>query len=201
MSHFVTPVPIIPAATSFSSTVIPTAVSEPQPSAMLPRIGALPAGAYHSEILSIVDAVQNDAPVGVDFVHQLTDASGASYTVKFRVYAPHDLQNLVSIFASYGLSGTLDQVCLGLQEEVEIAPRAGGAYMHIVKRCLALSTNPQPPTSDTTEASSLTTKSRKRGICAGNRPASSRPSSQALLWEDEDDEFDDFLEDDDDEVN
>ena len=197
MSHFVNPVSIIPAATSFSSTVIPTAVSEPQPSAMLPRIGALPAGAYHSEILSIVDAVQSDAPVGVDFVHQLTDAGGASYTVKFRVYAPHELQNLLAVFAGYGLSGSLDQVCLGLQEEVEIAPKAGSSYLHIVRRHLSLLTNPQPLTSDTTEASSPTTKPRKRGICVGKHPASSRPSPQALLGENDDDEFDDFLDEDD----
>ncbi len=199
MTHITMYNPVNSAATSFSATLISSSVSAPYSSAILPRIGALSAGVYHSEILSIADAVQNDAPVGVDFVHRLTDAGGASYMVKFRVYAPHDLQNLVSIFASYGLSGTLDQVCLGLQEEVEIAPKAGSVYMHIKKRRLAPSTNPQPPTSNTTEVSSPSRKPPKRGIRVGNRPASSRPSPQVLLEEDGRDDFDDFLDEEDEE--
>lgn len=182
-----------------STVVAPVASPVSSGAVILPRIGVLPAGIYTSEILSIAEAVQNGVAVGVDFVHHLTDAAGKQYDVKFRVYAPWELDRLVEIFASYDLNGLLDQVSVGLQEEVEIAPKANSAYMGIVGRRLMTPPTGQPALSPpaTPSTPSAPPPPSKRGVLGGKRPASSKPPRN-LLEEDDDDDFVDLdFEDDD----
>ena len=171
-------------ASSMISSSIPSSVISSAP--ITPFASALPAGMYESVLLRVFDAMQNGVCVGVDCIHELTASDGKHYTVRFRVYAPHEFDALLSQFASYGINGNLDKATIGLQEEVEIAPKGTGVYVGIVQRTL----KELPGTSTATKSSKL---SRSK--------ASPAPSSgRKTLLDDEDDDFEDILKDDDDEI-
>ena len=171
-------------ASSMISSSIPFSVTSSAP--ITPFASALPAGVYESVLLRVSDAMQNGVCVGVDCIHELTAPDEKHYTVRFRVYAPHEFDALLSQFASYGIKGNLDKATIGLKEEVEIAPKGTGVYVGIVHRTLK-----QLPTASAAAKPSIGSRSK----------ASVKTSSgRKVLLDDEDDDFEDILEDDDDEI-
>lgn len=170
-----------------ASSMISANIPSVTPSAPItPFASALPAGMYESVLLRVFDAMQNGVCVGVDCIHELTASDGKHYTVRFRVYAPHEFDALLSQFASYGIKGNLDKATIGLQEEVEIAPKGTGVYVGIVQRTL----KELPGTSTAAKSSKLSR------LKASPAPSSGRKT----LLDDEDDDFEDMLEDGDDEI-
>ena len=169
---------------------------------ILPRVGKLPAGNYQSVIYDVTEAVQNGQIVGIDCYHELTDSGGNKYHVRFRYYAPKEVDALAETLASYGLTGSLGSVLMGLQETVTVAPRAGSTtYLAISSRSFqVIQTTTPDSTVDSTTAASLPTK-KKGGLVLrckrGTRPSMPSQERISLLADDEedDDEFDDFLDD------
>lgn len=179
---------------------------------ILPKIGSLPAGCYESVIADVTEAMQSDQVVGIDCFHELTDASGHAYRVRFRFYE-HEVNGLCDTLASYGLAGSLGSVLKGLSEIIDVKPKPGNSmYMHIAGRSLkvmktpvAVSTVSSGQADAPKESSAMaTTKIKKKGGLVERLQRHPRPQSvtrqalDLLADEDEDDEFDDFLEDDDD---
>ena len=197
---------------SLASTMI--AASTPAPSGtsnvLLPTIGTFPAGRYDSKITGIHDAVQNGVVVGVDVIHQLTNSNGQVIHTSFRYYVPRELDALIKIFASYGLSGALNEVAIGLEEVVDISPKDRSSYLHVAARQLktpvSSSTSPgvAPSQTSTPPASGLPTSAqpKRRGGLLGSKRPSAPPApptpTQIELLDDENDDFEDFLTDEDD---
>lgn len=189
------------ATSKVSKASSPTITSPVTPILPLPK--NLAVGMYDSTILDVADAFQKGECVGVDMTHELVDANGNHFVVRFRYYE-NEMPQLLDKFGEYGLDGALNKVAVGVQEEVDVAPKVYGNYMHIANRHLksmstTSSTTAQPVAS--TPATPSTTSAPppppKRGILGSNRPTPRPNTKQNLLADDEDDEFDDFLEEDD----
>ena len=209
---------ILPAGSLLATPVTASSVTSAQqtatPAFKLPTIGNLPIGHYESEIVDVADAVQNGQVVGLDCFHQLTDSSGSTYHMRFRYYAPHEVDALVKAVASYGLSGSLGNLLQGLQESVDVAPKAPPSnYMYIAHRTLQATTQTTaaslPTTTQTTTATPATgsfatasppTPCKGVGLSSRRKLGSKQPAMSrqraALLSEDDADEFDDFLDED-----
>lgn len=156
---------------SFLNSVISSAPTKSTASCpvILPYVNCLPVGSYESKIVEITDAVQNGVLVGIDCTHELIDSNGKVYCVKFRFFAPEDIQHLKATLRSYNLSGTLGSALMGLTESVDIAPRPGSAkYVWIANRSLRVttSTNTQSLPTPTSSASS---SPHRKGISLSNR--------------------------------
>ena len=175
-----------------STPITASTIHNNVPSTILPLATQLPLGNYKSEIVSVSDAIQNDEIIGIDCVHRLTNSDGSEYLVKFRFFAPKDIQSLIDILAGYGLTGNLGSALLGLKENVTIVPRPRSAkYVHISNRNLASSTvSSSPPAKKASLASN-------RGHLCSKTHSSSTSSQRATLLDDDDSEFDDFLDEDD----
>lgn len=188
-------------AGSLLNTLIPTAVVQPSAQAVvLPYVGNLAGGQYTSEIVAVVDAVQNGAVVGIDCTHKLTDSSGNTLLVKFRYFAPSDIEALAKVLAEYGLKGGIGAALMGLQETVDIAPRPGSnRYLCIAHRVLLSNTaSVTAPTQGTSVAN--TSCHKKGGVLSRhsrNPMSKSLSHTKSLLDADDDSEFDDFLDEDD----
>lgn len=178
----------------------------------LPKIGSLPAGCYESVIADVTEAMQSDQVVGIDCFHELTDASGHAYRVRFRFYE-HEVNGLCDTLASYGLTGSLGSVLKGLREIVDVKPKPGNSmYMHIAGRSLNVGKTPVAMSTvssgqaDTPKESSIA-KTKKKGGLAVRQQRHSRPQSATrqaldlLADEEEYEELDDFLEEDDDSIS
>lgn len=167
------------------------------PKTLIPFLNAFPAGSYESTVLTVDDALQNGLCVGVDMVHDLTDANGVHYQVRFRYYQG-EVEALLDRMGDYGLNGALNEVAIGLEEEVDIAPKGRGNYLHIADRRLKSSTartTASPPATPST--TSAPPSPPKRGLLGSKRPTVSKPPRN-LLAEDDDDDFEDLdFEDDD----
>ena len=202
MSKIYTPLTSL-AAANISATSTPLHTTQP----VTPLLGTIPLGSYNSRIDSVSDVVYNGEAVAVDFVHELTASNGSTIWARFRYY-PRELDALVHFLATYGLSGTLNVATIGLEELVTIAPKPNSGYLHIAARQLRspISSSPSPsvpPCSSTPPTSGLPTSvsTKRRGGLLGSKRSSTPPSpptpTQAkLLTANDDDEFDDFLEDD-----
>jgi hypothetical protein len=103
---------------------------------VLPLVGNLPSGKYKSEIVAVENAVHNGVIVGIDCTHKLTDIGGNSFKVKFRFFAPNDVETLAKMLDLYGCTGTIGDGLYGLQETVYVAPRPNSRYMSIIHRVL-----------------------------------------------------------------
>ncbi len=132
---------------------------------IIPKIGTLPTGKYTSTLKSFSDVVQNGQLVAVDFTHDLLSEDGKHYLVRFRSYIGKELDNLLTTFAGYGLTGSLNTV-IGLEEDVILSQKPSSSYIQISDRSL-----------------------KKK-----SSPAVSGSKAQDLLSEDDDCEFDDFYE-------
>lgn len=180
----------------------PISASSAQPSAqsvVLPYVSNLAGGQYVSEIIAVDDAVQNGAIVGIDCIHKLTDSSGNTLLVKFRYFAPSDIEALVKVLAEYGLTGGIGAALLGLQETVDIAARPGSnRYMSIVHRVLL--SNTATVTAPTHGTSVANTSCHKKGGVLSRRSrrqmSKSLSYTKSLLDEDEDDYEEDEEDDD-----
>lgn len=153
--------------------------------AIFPYSNLLPAGTYESEILSVADAIQNDNVIGIDCIHKLTNPEGKSFLVKFRLFAPRDIDELIQKLQSYGLAGSIGDALTGLKEDLDIAQRSNSRYVYIASRSLKNShAGQQSP-------------SRKGGILGSRRRPPTFGSTQSqtahnnLLADDED--YEDFL--------
>ena len=184
----------ISGGSSLLQKMIPASVAQ---AVVLPYVSNLTSGKYTSEIVDVVDAIQNGIVVGIDCTHKLTDADGNTLLVKFRFFDPFDTEALLQVLSTYGLSGNIGNALKGLQEIVDVAPRPkSNRYMYIAHR--VLSTVPLSPTSDSTNNSAI---SKKGGLSSrlgsrGNKPMqTSRRPLISVDEEDIDDEFDDFLDD------
>ena len=188
-------------AGSLLNTLIPTAVAQPSAQAVvLPYVGNLASGQYTSEIVAVDDAVQNSSIVGIDCTHKLTDSSGNTLLVKFRYFAPFDIETLAKVLAEYCLTGGIGAALMGLQETVDIAPRPGSnRYMSIAHRVLLSNTTTvSAPTQGTSVANPSYHK--KGGMLSRhtrNSMSKSLSHTKSLLDADDDSEFDDFLDEDD----
>ncbi len=134
---------------------------------LIPKIGALPIGQYSSKVKSFSDVVQNGQLVAVDFEHDLVAEDGTNYCVRFRSYVGRELDALLTIFAAYGLTGSLSAV-IGLEENVILSQKPSSSYLQISDRSL-----------------------KKKSL-----PAVPGSKAKALLVEEDDDEYDDFYEED-----
>lgn len=117
--------------------------------------------------------------------------------------------------ASYGLSGSLGNLLQGLQESVDVAPKAPPSnYMYIAHRTLqattqttaaSLPTTMQPTTATPATGSSATANAlpRKTGGLSsraklGSQHKPSMSQRTLLISEDDDDDEDDLLDEDED---
>ena len=186
--------------TSFLQTIIPSSMSSTSlQAAILPYVGNLAIGQYSSKIIAVDDAIQNGVLVGIDCIHELTDSNGNSVAVKFRFFAPTEVESLKNILSSYGMTGKLSSALIGLQETVNINYRPKSTrYLYISNR--ALSTSSASPTAAASSNSSCTQSSTQSGRGAsrigGNHSLtpvkSSIVSKPNLLRDDENDDDDDF---------
>ena len=167
------------------------------PQYIFPTVQNLAAGTYISEILDIKEVIRPDGTLdAIDFYHQLTDSNGDITHFRFRYY-DKELPALANSLKQYPQAKTWKDA-LGLQEEVTVAPKTTGSYMYIAAR-KACSVN---VTSTSSNASATNTPPSKRGGLSsrlGSRGGKSQQTPrQALIYadeEDNDDEFDDFLDD------
>lgn len=140
----------------------------------------VPAGKYHSEIIGVVDAKNDDGKLMVDVTYRLTDDRGKSVDVRIRYPAEgYHIERFFDALVEAGVpeeSPVTDAV--GVVEEVEIVYPFEGSLGKIKDR--------KPAT-------------------AANRPPTKKAKHAVLVEEDdesddsetEDDEYDDFLEEDD----
>ena len=181
-----------------------------------PTMVNLPSGQYSSQIIDVAVAVQNGQVVGIDCFHQLTDSSGRTYHMRFRYYAPHEVDALVETVASYGLTGSLGALLQGLQESVDVTPKAPPSnYMYIAQRTLhattltatvSSSTTTLPETYTPIDGSSTTASSptpcKGGGLSSRRKFGSKQPTMSrqkaTLLSEDDEDDDDDWLNEDED---
>ena len=169
-----------------STTISSDCVKNNTEKEILPYFDLLPTGQYISKILSVSEGVYGNKPY-IDCVHELADGGGKVYRVKFRYFAPAETNALLDKLAEYKLVGSMAEALDALEENVTISPRPGSAkYVFISQRALATPTA-SPPAKKT---SSLGKLSKKAKSSLGSQ------SRQSLL-DDDDPEFDDFLEDDD----
>lgn len=151
----------------------------PAPKPIIPRKGNLDAGNYDSDIKKI-EAVYdaNGNIVAIDFFHELMRPDSSKILVRFRYYYPSEIPQILDIFASYGIQGSLENAT-GTKERIEVAEAENSSYMKISDRKL---------------------KPKTGGLLAARHKATSKPPSKATNLlddeeEDRDSEFDDFLED------
>ena len=165
-----------------------TATASPNP--ILPYSNLLPIGRYSSEIISVADAMKYDTVIGIDCVHKLTNLEGKTFLVKFRFFAPHDTENLIKTLQAYGLTGSVGDVLTGLKEEVEITQRPGSnLYVYIAQRSLVAD---YPATKESHTPKKVGLSGR-----LSRRPSSVQSENIKKFFDDEEDEdFEDFLEDD-----
>lgn len=185
-------------ATSFLQTVIPvSANSASLPTAILPYVGNLAIGQYESEIVAVDDAIQNDALVGIDCIHQLTDSNGKVITVKFRFFAPTEVDTLKKILSSYGMTGNLGSALLGLKETVDINHRPKSSrYLYISSRMLYTSSASTNSGASANSPSQSSTQSNRTGSYIVSKHShtplkSSLASKRATLLQDNEDDEDD----------
>ena len=146
------------------------------------------------DVKEVMDANGNFE--ALDFYHQLTDSSGHITYVRFRYYEK-ELPALANSLRQYPQAKTWKNV-VGLQEEVNVAPKPAGNYMHIAARKASIS-NVSQNVSSTSSTSSHTPKRAGISTQFGGKRAnklSSAPKPSLFL---EDDEFDDWEDDSDDE--
>jgi hypothetical protein len=204
---------LFPASSLLGTPVVSTPVASAQQNATptfdLPKIGILPVGHYDSVIVDVAEAIQNGQVVGVDCFHQLTGSSGITYRVRFRHYAPKEVEELVEAVASYGLEGSLGSLLQGLKESVDVAPKGQTSnYMHIAHRTSQLAdqttapTSPITTTGDAPTIASPPTPCKGGGLSSRRKFGSKQPTmsrQQAiLLSEDDEDDDDDWLNEDED---
>ena len=193
-------------ATPVTASSVTSAQQTAPPVFKTPTTGNLPAGHYDSLITDVADAVQNGQIVGVDCYHELIDSDGTNYRIRFRYYAPSEVADLAQKIGSYGLSGSLGNLLQGLQESVDVAPKAPSSnYMYIAHRTLQATTQTTaaslPTTTQTTTATPATGSSttgnalsrKATGFTShaklGNRHKPSTSQRMSLISEDEDDDF------------
>ena len=159
---------------------------------IIPYSDLLPIGQYSSKILSVSEGVCCNKPY-IDCVHELVDENGKIYIARLRYFAPKETNALRDKLVEYRMVGTMAEVLNGLEEIVTIAPKSGSEkYVFISQRALATSTILSP--SSAKKHSSL----GKRSYFGNKAHSTSKsPTREVLLEDDEDEEFDDFLEEDD----
>jgi hypothetical protein len=145
-----------------------------------------------SEVVDIQEVIDANSNLeALDFYHKLTDSSGNVTHVRFRYY-DKELPALANSLKQYPQAKTWKDV-VGLQEDVTVAPKPSGSYMHITART-ASSSNVSQISSG---ASSTNSHPPKRGGLSsrlsnrGKKPV--QTVRQALISEDEGDEVDDFF--------
>lgn len=174
---------------SLLSTTISSSATQNVTNTILPFATLLPTGAYLSKILSVDEGIYQEKPF-LDCTHEITAPNGEVKHVKFRFFAPTETDALFQKLAEYKLVGTVAEVLVGLEENIIIAPRPNSAkYVYISQRALVTPSVSSPPHSK--KSSSLGKRS-----CFGNKAHStSKSPTRAILLDD--DEFDDFLEEND----
>lgn len=178
---------------SLLSTTISSSTMQNASNIILPYATLLPEGSYMSKILSVGEGIYNDKAF-MDCVHELIDSGGNVRQVKFRYFAPVDTDALFKKLADYKLVGTVADVLVGLEENITIAPRPGSIkYVCISDRALVVSS-----ASSSSPAKKHSSLGKLGHFSNKTKSASKLSSREALLDEDDDDsEFDDFLEEDD----
>lgn len=191
-------------------------VTNNTPQYIFPTIKNLAAGNYYSEILDVQEVLQSDGSLeAMDFYHRLTDSNGNVIYSRFRYYEK-ELPGLATSLQQYPQVQTW-QDTVGLKEDVTVAPKLTGNYMRIAARtaCLAnvnaiapvappsSATSPTVPSASATSSagsSASVTPAKRGGLSSRLSSKHSKPvqtSRQALIADDDDDEFadfDDFLE-------
>lgn len=170
-----------------------------------PFINKLPAGTYKSEIMSISSIAGRDKALTV--VHTLTDAMSKTYLVRFNYYN-ENIDRFIDSLANSGYVGGLVDI-VGYKETVEI--EHGRTYAYIAYREKINENSSENNSLEDSSKETLSkveaettqedTKERRRGGLTAYRRRSVEtrtPKAKNLLKddEDEDDEFDDFLEND-----
>ena len=159
---------------------------------IFPTVQNLAAGTYISEILDVKEVLNPDGSLNaIDFYHQLTDSSGNVIHVRFRFYAK-ELPSLVSSLKHYPQVKTWADI-IGIKEDIVVSPKPTGNYMRISSRNACVS-NASKLTSG---VSSTNAPHHKRGSLSSRLSKSGSKSPQTarqeLIYEDEGDKFDDFL--------
>jgi len=178
---------------SLLSATIPvfTTQASAQPDIILPLSSLLPSGEYNSQILSTNDVFKNGIVIGIDCIHKLTDIQGNVFVVKFRLFTPYDTEALIQKLSSYGLTGTVGDALVGLEETVEIKLKPQSSqYMHIASREKLQALN---STDSDSEHKKETNHKKTGGLVARYRALSAnKQNTQRQRLIEEDDEFDDF---------
>lgn len=163
------------------------------PQYIFPTIKNLAAGNYYSEILDVQEVLQSDGSLeAMDFYHRLTDSNGNVIYSRFRYYEK-ELPGLATSLQQYPQVQTW-QDTVGLKEDITVAPKPKSNYMRIAVRTASLAS--ASATSPTVSPASAP-PAKRGGLSSrlsskhSNKPV--QTPRQALISEDDDDEFDDFL--------
>ncbi len=167
---------------------VPTVVHK----TIYPYANLLPAGTYKSKIIEVTDAVKDNIVIGIDCTHELVDCNGGVFMVSFRLFAPDEVNELMTILCSYGFTGNLADVLIGLKETVVIAGRSEGSkYMKIFERSLDNSAG-----SNAVSASYAPKK--KSSFLKSKRRHQQQSKIMELVTDDTDDDVDDEWDEDED---
>ena len=157
---------------------------------IFPTANNLAAGTYISEILDVKEVLNADETLNaLDFYHELSDVNGDIIHVRFRYYLK-ELPTLAQELSKYP-SITTWQSSVALQEEVEIAHKKTGSYMHIAARKAC-------SVSKISSCSAVAPSPKRGGLSSrlsksGNKPM--QTSRQALISDvDDEDDSDDWEE-------
>ena len=153
--------------------------STPTQSPIIPLKGKLAEGCYDSEIVSLAEVIEDGALSAVDFVHKLAGNGEKNTLVRFRLFYPRDTEKLIQIFSKYGFNGNFDDV-VGMKETVTLTTSSKSQYLRITDRQLQALPASKPTGGRSSTKSSISTK---------------KPTPNLL--DEDDDEFDDFLDDED----
>ena len=169
-------------------------VAAPNVSYVFPTLQNLEAGNYSSEIVDVREVLdENGDLAALDFYHKLVDSNGNVTYVRFRYY-DKELPGLAQELMKYPQVETWKDA-IGIKEKVVVSKKASGNYLRISERCASEeadnSSMPSSPKSSDTKRSGGLLSSRHR------YPSQKPTTTQriALMEEDDDSEFDDFLDD------
>ena len=142
----------------------------------------VPACKYHSKIIAVTDAKSDEGKLMADVTYRFTDARGKEVDVRIRYPATgYHIDRLYDAMIDAGLpEETPLTEAVGIEERVEVTYPYEGALGKIKDRRPAATTAPAP-------------KPKKRAALIEDEVEIESDE----VSEDEDDEFDDFLEDDD----
>lgn len=147
----------------------------------------VPAGSYHSRIIAVEDACSDEGKQMADVTYRFTDAGGKSREARVRYpLAGYHIEKLIDALIDAGLpEGAPLTDAVGIEEEVTVTFPHEGALGKIKHR---------KPTTRT--VAPTVKKPASKQVPTKNRKTLAEDEEDEEILEDDDSEFEDFLEED-----